>query len=89
MVDEETRLDVAVASGETLIYKFTMVNTLVSEMDISYFCKKVEATVVANYCAMPNMRNMLNDGIKCQYMYFDRDSVYITEFIVTKDSCPE
>ena len=89
MVDSATRLDVTVAAGDVLIYKYTLVGTAVAEMDTAYFHREVERRTTESYCTMANMREMLKDGVKCRYMYFDKNGAFATSFLITKDSCAE
>ena len=89
MVDPETRLDVTVVAGATLIYKYTLINAVVAEMDTLYFHQEVEKRTVESYCTMENMREMLIDGVQCRYMYFDRNRAFVTNFLITEDSCVE
>jgi len=87
MVDSATRLDVTVAAGDVLIYKYTLVSTAVADMDTSYFHGEVERRTTESYCSMDNMREMLNDGVKCRYMYFDRNGTFVTSFLITSQTC--
>lgn len=87
MVDSATRLDVTVAAGDVLIYKYTLVSTAVADMDTSYFRSEVERRTAESYCSMDNMRRMLDDGVKCRYMYFDRNGTFATSFLITSRTC--
>ena len=89
MVDSATRLDVTVAAGDVLIYKYTLVGTAVAEMDTSYFHEEVKRRTTTSYCTMTNMRQMLKDGIRCRYMYFDKNGAFVTNFLITKESCED
>jgi len=87
MVDEATRLDATVAAGDVLIYKYTLVSTAVADMDTSYFHSEVERRTTESYCSMDNMRQMLNDGVKCRYLYFDRNGTFVTSFLISSQTC--
>lgn len=87
MVDSATRLDVTAAAGDVLIYKYTLVSTTVADMDTSYFHSEVERRTTESYCSMDNMRQMLNDGVKCRYLYFDRNGTFVTSFLITSQTC--
>lgn len=87
MVDEATRLDATVAAGDVLIYKYTLISTAVADMDTSYFHSEVERRTTESYCSMENMRQMLNDGVKCRYLYFDRNGTHVTSFLITSQTC--
>jgi hypothetical protein len=87
MVDSATRLDVTIAAGDVLIYKYTLINTAVADMDTSYFHSEVERRTTESYCSMDNMRQMLNDGVKCRYLYFDINGTHVTSFLITSQTC--
>lgn len=87
MVDSETRFDTTLAVGMQMHYKYTLVNLVSDDLDITSFRKEVEMTLIKSQKADKNAMLMLKAGLVCFYDYFDKDGALITQIRVDGSIC--
>jgi len=87
MVDEETRLDLTIATGMTLTYKFTMINHMADEYDKYEFYNQMKNFLVKNQCSQENTKIMLRAGVSYNYLYFGKNGNILTTIKVTRADC--
>jgi hypothetical protein len=87
MVDSETRLDSSYALENKLVYKYTMINHSVDDLDTEKFQEIIIKQVTGFVCTSPDMKYFVDNAVDVAYSYFDKDSKYITEANVKTAEC--
>ncbi len=87
MVDSETRLDSSYALENKLVYKYTMINYSVDDLDTEKFQEIIIKQVTGFVCTSPDMKYFVDNAVDVAYSYFDKDSKYITEANVKTAEC--
>jgi hypothetical protein len=87
MLDQETRLDTAVAGpGSRLTYVYTLVNRAKKDLNISQVRQNLRSQTLANYKTHPSMRELRENNVELRYRYKDRRGEVLFEFsIAPKD----
>ncbi|WDE10639.1 hypothetical protein [Thalassomonas haliotis] len=87
MVDRETRLDSSYFLENKIIYKFTMINHSVDDLDSEKFLQLTTKKVTNIICTYPNLEYFVNNKVDVAYSYFDKNNKYIAEVIVKTAEC--
>jgi hypothetical protein len=87
MVDSDTKLEKISSEGNVLIYNFTMVNYLSTEVDSEAFEQNMKPAVIQETCAMPSLKLVLDKGGSISYRYNGKDKKQIMTINVDKNSC--
>lgn len=86
MVDQETRLDNAVAlPGNIFQYNYTLINLDKSEVNIDTVRKYVEPGLINTVKTNPDLKPYRNNKVTMAYNYRDKNGVYILKINVTPD----
>lgn len=85
-VDEETRLDNVQIEGNTIVYKYTLVNYSNYELSDSSI-DSMYTLVKDNLCSSEDFRPALNQGYTANFTYLDKDGVKWKSFTVSKSDC--
>jgi len=90
MVDQETRLDNAVAMpGNVFQYNYTLVNLVKDSIDISGLEGYIKPVILNNVKTNPDMKGFRDNKVTMTYTYKDKDGVYITRINITPDMYEE
>lgn len=77
MVDSETRLDSVYGEENTLGYKYTLVNTSLSEIDANILSANIRTRIVNSVCTTPDMAIYVKNKATINYNYYDKDGLFI------------
>ena len=85
MVDKNTRIDRISLQGKDIYYNYTLVNHIVSNLDIDRFKAVMIPNLKTSECA--DRRAYLDDGRSLVYMYQDKQSNPVIKIVITKADC--
>jgi hypothetical protein len=85
MIDPETRLDRALAAGNTLSLNITMVNF--TRKDLDGHESQLESELRKQICVSPLAKNVLGKGASLQYHYNGKDGRRLSDVFVTEALC--
>ncbi len=86
MVDQDTRLDNALALPENIFqYNYTLVNLDKSEVNIDTVKKYVEPGLINNVKTNPDLKTYRDNKVTMAYNYRDKNGVFILKINVTPD----
>jgi uncharacterized membrane protein YukC len=86
MVDQETRLDNAVAMpGKVFQYNYTLVNLAKDSINISGLESYIKPMILNNVKTNPDMKGFRDNKVTMIYNYKDKDGIYITRINITPD----
>ncbi|WP_440903375.1 hypothetical protein ACMZOO_10940 [Catenovulum sp. SX2] len=87
MVDSATRLDGSYYAANKFVYKYTMINYSVTDLDAEQFHKAILEQVSGFVCTSPDMKFFVENNVDVGYSYFDKANKYITEAVVKVSEC--
>lgn len=87
MIDADTQLLRATASGNILAYHYVMVNHSSSELDIAYIDQVLRPAVVDKVCSNHEYTSILQQGGSISYRYSGNDRVQIIDIEVGHTNC--
>lgn len=86
MIDNETRLDNAVAvSSHYLQYNYTLVNLSVEEIDTIQAHKIIDSTIINDVKTKPELHMYRDHQVTMAYCYKDKDGKYMMRLDVTPE----
>ena len=86
MVDQETRLDNAMAlPGNVFAYNYTLVSTVKDSLDIQYFNDVMSPMIINNVKTNPDLKFFRDNEASMQYSYKDMYGIFIAKIIITKE----
>lgn len=90
MVDQETRLDNAVAMpGKIFQYNYTLVNLAKDSINISGLESYIKPMILNNVKTNPDMKSFRDNKITMTYTYKDKYGVFITRIDITPEMYEE
>lgn len=90
MVDSETRIDgIDVKEPATLVYKYTLINLPVENVDTSEFKKMLFPGLISMIRLSPDLKQLRENNTVFEYRYSDKSNKHIYTFkISSKDYNP-
>lgn len=86
MVDQDTRLDNAVAlPGNIFQYNYTLVNLYNSEVNIDTVKKYFEPGIINNVKTNPDLKVYRDNKVTMAYYYKDKNGEFVLKISVTPD----
>lgn len=86
MVDQDTRLDNAVAlPGNIFQYNYTLVNLYKSEVNIDTVKKYFEPGIINNVKTNPDLKVYRDNKVTMAYYYKDKNGEFVLKISVTPD----
>jgi hypothetical protein len=86
MIDQETRLDNAVAMpNKSFQYNYTLINLNKSEVNIDTVKKYIEPTIINNVRTNPDLKIYRDNKITMIYYYRDKNGVFVHKLSVTPE----
>lgn len=86
MVDQDTRLDNAVALPDNIFqYNYTLVNLDKSEVNIDTAKKYLEPGLINNVKTNPDLKAYRDNKVTMAYNYRDKNGVFVLKINVTPD----
>ena len=90
MVDQETRLDNAVAMpGKVFQYNYTLVNFAKDSVNIPGLEGYMKPMILNNVKTNPDMKGFRDNKVTMTYTYKDKDGVFITRIDITPEMYEE
>jgi hypothetical protein len=84
MVDQETRLDNAVALPENIFqYNYTLVKMILDSFDLKAFEDYVQPIILNNVRTNPDMKAYRDNEVTMAYSYKDMNGEFITKILIT------
>jgi len=87
MVDNETRLDSVLVQQKDLYFNYTLVNWIKTEIDLDRLNSTMRERIKTNACETSDTRSLLEEGRSLFYVYKDKESTPVTEFMVILNDC--
>ena len=87
MVDSETRLDSTLAFRNSFLYKYTMINYSVDDLDPVEFKAAMEPQITSSVCTTEDMKAFVQNHSEVKYLYHDKDGKFISKIIVHTKEC--
>jgi hypothetical protein len=89
MVDEETRMDLASIDQKSKNYSlsFTLVNLLVSEIDIGIINDNFEQSIKPSTCSIKQFQLFFSEGYTINYVYKDKSGKFISQYSIDPKEC--
>jgi len=89
MIDEETRMDLASINQKSKYYSlsFTLVNLLVSEIDIGILNDNFEQSIKPSTCGIQQFQLFFSEGYTINYVYKDKNGKFISQYSITPKEC--
>jgi hypothetical protein len=87
MLDGELRHDKVEVDGDTMTFKFTVVNFTAEEMNADRLTSYMEADIRQGVCGDSDTRLMLKRNLKVVYDYVGKEKKHITQFTYDAKSC--
>ena len=89
MIDSETRMDLASIDQKSKNYSltFSLVNLLVSEIDIGVLNDNFEETIKPNTCSIKQFKLFFSEGYTITYIYKDKSGKFISKYNVAPSDC--
>jgi hypothetical protein len=88
MLNDETRLNSANTSGNTITYLYTLTNAKIAGMDIGKFVDVMKKQVNVETCRNEGMKVLVQNKVIVAYNYFDNEGKSITKINVDTSNCP-
>jgi hypothetical protein len=86
MVDQETRLDNALALPDNIFqYNYTLINLDKSEVNIDTVKKYIEPGIINNVKTNPDLKAYRDNKVTMAYNYRDKNGVFVLKINVTPD----
>jgi hypothetical protein len=83
MVDNETRLDNAIALPcKVLQYNYTLINMSKDSMNLQLFNDYLRPQIINNIRTHPDLKSFRDNRVTMVYNYKDRNGVFITRIVV-------
>lgn len=84
MIDSETRIDaIEIKKPNTIIYKYTLVNLNVANVDTILFKETLRPGIINTLKINPDLKGLRDLKANFEYYYKDRKNKYIYSFTVT------
>ena len=87
MVDNETRLDSVKIQKKDLYFNYTLVNWIKSDIDLEQLNSTMREKIKMNACETSDTRSLLEEGRSLFYVYKDKESTPVAEFMVILNDC--
>ena len=87
MVDQDTRLDNAIALPENVFqYNYTLVNLTKDELDLEKFTAYMEPQITNNVKPNPDLKIYKDNQVTMKYYYKDKNGEFVAKFeVANKD----
>jgi hypothetical protein len=86
MVDEETRLDNAVAlPGKVFQYNYTLIEYEIDEISVDTAQKYLVPSIINNVKSNPDLQTFRDNQVTLTFNYKDKNGVFIMKFSVTPE----
>lgn len=88
MLDSETRWDSTEGVENGLIYKYTLVNYSLADLESVNLSELLRKEIVDGVCSSPEMEIYVKNGATLKYLYYDMNGLFIDGIIInTKTDC--
>lgn len=81
MIDSETRIDgIEIRNGNTIIYKYTLINLLTKNVDTLAFRNELRPGIISVIKISPEMQKLRDQNTEFEYAYQDKERKFIYTF---------
>lgn len=81
MIDSETRIDgIEIRNGNTIIYKYTLINLLTKNVDTLKFRNELRPGIISVVKISPEMKKLRDQSTEFEYAYQDKEGKFIYTF---------
>ncbi|HOZ86489.1 MAG TPA: hypothetical protein PL029_01970 [Bacteroidia bacterium] len=81
MIDSETRIDaIEIKGGNTIVYKYTLVNLQVKHVDTTEFKQALKPGIISLIKLSPQMKKLRDRETHFEYYYQDKENKLIYNF---------
>lgn len=81
MIDSETKIEsIEIKANNTILYKYTLVNLLVKNVDTTEFKKALKPGIISIIKVSPEMKKLRDQGTNFEYYYQDKNNQFIYNF---------
>ena len=87
MIDKDTRLDSSYALENKFVYKYTMVNYSLEQLEPNKFHDAILEQVTSFVCTSPDMKFFVDNKVQVGYSYYDKSNKFVTEAVVVTADC--
>lgn len=86
MIDKETRMDgIEVKNGNTIVYKYTLINLFASKVDTALFNKALRPGIIETIKTNAELAELKRIKSSFEYYYKDRENKFIYSFVITPE----
>ena len=85
MIDSETRMDGIDIKGNSVVYKFTLINLLLENVDTSAFNKNLRPGIINSMKGNKDLDELKRINSVFEYYYKDRENKFIYSFKITPE----
>ena len=85
MIDSETRMDGIDIKGNSVVYKFTLINLLLENVDTSAFSKNLRPGIINSIKGNKDLDELKRINSVFEYYYKDRENKFIYSFKITPE----
>ncbi len=83
MIDAETRMDgIEIKNGNTIVYKYTLINLLASKVDTTQFNRALRSGIINTIKTSAELDELKRIKSSFEYYYKDREANFIYSFII-------
>lgn len=84
MIDAETRMDgIEIKNGNTIVYKYTLINLFASKVDTSQFNRALRPGIINTIKTNAELDELKRIKSSFEYYYKDREDKFIYSFVIT------
>jgi hypothetical protein len=86
MIDAETRMDgIEIKNGNTIVYKYTLINLFASKVDTSQFNRALRPGIINTIKTNAELDELKRIKSSFEYYYKDREDKFIYSFVITPE----
>lgn len=90
MIDAETRMDgIEVKNGNTIVYRYTLINLFASKVDTSMFNKALRPGIINTIKTNAELAELKRIKSSFEYYYKDREGKFIYSFVIRPEDYNE
>ncbi|WP_067586599.1 DUF2569 domain-containing protein [Endozoicomonas ascidiicola] len=86
-IDSDTRLDSTTSVSGNFIYKYTLINYTIEDIDIQYFINSMSPVLKNGVCTSEEMKVFVEMKVPIKYMYYDRNGSQVTTITIMPNQC--
>jgi hypothetical protein len=89
MIDSETELFTTVGIGDKIQYHYRLINMTEDQINTEELKTYLVENIKNSSCTIEETRKLLDQNIKLEYIYHDKNNIYLMRYILDKKICEE